>query len=98
MSLRVVFRRAAQHELEAAAAWYEDRRRGLGEEFLKEIEEAIERSADHPERHPIVFSDVRRAVLRRFPYAVYFRQRDLALVVLAVFHGRRDPLVWKRRT
>lgn len=97
MSLRVVFRRAAKDELEEAAAWYEDRRRGLGDEFLNEIGEAVERAANHPERHPLVFGDVRRTVLRRFPYAVYFRQRDQALVILAVFHGRRNPLVWKRR-
>jgi len=98
MSLRVVFRRAAKDELEEAAAWYEDRRRGLGVEFLNEIGEAIERAATHPERHPSVCGDVQRTVLRRFPYAIYFRQRNQVLVVLAVFHGRRNPLVWKQRT
>jgi plasmid stabilization system protein ParE len=97
MSLRVVFRRAAKDELEEATAWYEDRRRGLGEEFLNEIGEAIERAATNPERHPLVFGDVRRTELRRFPCAVYFRQREQALVILAVFHARRYPLVWKRR-
>lgn len=97
MSLRVVFRRAAKDDLEEAAAWYEDRRRGLGDEFLNEIGEAIEQAASHPERHPLAFGDVRRTVLRRFPYAVYFRQREQVLVILAVFHGRRNPLIWKRR-
>jgi plasmid stabilization system protein ParE len=97
MSLQVVFRRAAKDELEEAAAWYEDRQRGLGEEFLNELAEAIDRAARHPERHPIALNDVRRAVLRRFPYAVYFRTRDQVLVVLAVFHARRNPLIWKRR-
>lgn len=98
MSLRVVFRRAAKEEFEEAAAWYEDRRRGLGDEFIAEVGEAIDRAASHPERHPLVFADLRRAVLRRFPYSIYFRQRDQALVILAVFHGRRSPLSWKRRT
>lgn len=97
MSQRVVFRRAAKIELEDAAAWYEDRRHGLGDEFLNEVGEAIDRAVNYPERHPLVFGDVRRTVLRRFPYAVYFRQRDQALVILAVFHGRRNPLIWKRR-
>lgn len=98
MSLRIVFRQAAKDELEEAAAWYEDRQRGLGEEFLSEIAEAIDLAALHPERHPFVLQGVQRAVLRRFPYAVYFRRRDQALVILAVFHGRRNPLIWKRRT
>jgi hypothetical protein len=54
---------------------------------LTESGEAIERAASHPERRPLVFSDVRRTVLRRFPFAVCFRQREQALVILAVFHG-----------
>jgi plasmid stabilization system protein ParE len=67
MSRRVVFRRAAKDELEEAAAWHEDRRRGLGEEFLNEIIEAIDRAATHPERHPVVFDDVRRLYCGAFP-------------------------------
>jgi plasmid stabilization system protein ParE len=98
MSLRIVFKGAAKDELEEAAAWYNDHQRGLGEEFLNEAAEAIDRAAHHPERHPFIFRDVRRTVLRRFPYAIYFRQRDDSLVILAVFHGRRNPLVWKRRS
>jgi len=72
MSLRVVFRRAAKSEFEDAAAWYQERRRGLGEEFAAEIGEAIERASEYPLRYPLVFGDVRRAVSRRFPFAVYF--------------------------
>jgi plasmid stabilization system protein ParE len=97
MSLQVVFRRAAKDEFESAAAWYEERRSGLGEEFVAEIGDAIDRAAKHPERYPLVFDDVRRAVSRRFPFAVYFRLRHDKLVVLAVFHGRRDPRIWQRR-
>jgi plasmid stabilization system protein ParE len=97
MSLRVVFRRAAKDEFEEAAAWYEDRRRGLGEQFVSEIGEAIEKAAERPNQYPVVFGDVRRTVSRRFPFAVYFRVRGDSLVVLAVFHGRRDPAIWKRR-
>ena len=98
MSLRVLFRRAARIEFEDAAAWYEDRRRGLGEQFISEIGEAVEKAAERPKQYPVVFGDVRRTVCRRFPFAVYFRVRGDALVVLAVFHGRRDPAIWKRRT
>lgn len=98
MSLRVVFRRATQDELETAVAWYDEQRRGLGEEFLTELGDAIEKAANSPERYPVVFESVRRTVLRRFPYAIYYLQRQDMLVVLAVFHGRRNPMIWKRRT
>ncbi len=97
MTLRVVFRRAAASEFERAALWYDEQRPGLGEEFVLEIDEALARAAETPHRHPLVFRDVRRAVARRFPFAVYFRVRSDTLVVLAVFHGRRDPIIWQRR-
>lgn len=98
MTHRVVFRRAAKEELEAAAAWYDGQRRGLGEEFLTEVSQALNRVDEHPRQYPVVLEGIRRAVLRRFPYAIYFRERKDLLVVLAVFHGRRNPLVWRRRT
>lgn len=97
MSLRVVFRTPAQLEFEKAAIWYNDQRQGLGEEFLQEIDDVLSRAAAHPERYPIVAGDVRKAVARRFPYSVFFRTRADTLVVLAVFHGRRDPEIWRRR-
>ena len=97
MTLRVVFRRAAKGELEDAAVWSDEERPGLGEEFIREIDDAVARAAAAPQRCPVVFGDIRRAVARRFPFAVYFRVRSDALVVLAVFHGRRDPAIWQRR-
>ena len=97
MTLRIVFRRAAKNEFEDAAVWYDEQRGGLGEEFAIDIGQAIARAAAAPERYPIVFSDIRRAVARRFPFSVYFRVRSATLVVLAVFHGRRNPAIWQRR-
>jgi len=97
MTLRIVFRRAAKSEFEDAAVWYEAQRPGLGEEFTIEIEQALTRAAAAPERYPVVFGDVRRTVARRFPFSVYFRTRTDAMVVIAVFHGRRNPVIWQRR-
>ena len=97
MTLRIVFRRAAKIEFEDASAWYDEKRLGLGEEFIVEIEQAIAMAASAPQRYPVVFGDVRRTVARRFPFSIYFRVRNDALVVLAVFHGRRNPAVWQRR-
>jgi plasmid stabilization system protein ParE len=97
MTLRIVFRRAAKSEFEDAAVWYDEQRFGLGEEFIVEIEQAIANAAAAPQRYPVVFGDIRRAVARRFPFSVYFRVRSDAMVVLAVFHGRRNPAIWQRR-
>ena len=97
MTLRIVFRRAAKIEFEDAAVWYDEQRLGLGEEFIIEIEQAVANAAAAPQRYPVVFGDIRRTVARRFPYSVYFRVRSNELVVLAVFHGRRNPTIWQRR-
>ena len=97
MTLRVVFRRAAKSEFEDAAVRYDEQRTGLGEEFVVEMEQAITRAATAPERHPVVYGDIRRTVARRFPYSAYFRVRGDSMVVLAIFHGRRDPAIWQRR-
>lgn len=97
MTLRIVFRRAANSEFEDAAVWYNEQRIGLGEVFIVEIEEAVANAAVSPQRYPVVFGDIRRTVARRFPFSVYFRVRPNELVVLAVFHGRRNPTIWQRR-
>ena len=97
MTLRVVFRRAAKQEFDGAADRYDERRPGLGEEFIVEIDQAVAKAAAAPERYPIAFGDVRRAVARRFPFSVYFRVRRNSMVVLSVFHGRRNPDIWQRR-
>ena len=97
MTLHVVFRAEARREFIEAVAWYEAQRDGLGAEFLNEIERCIASAAEHPELYASVRADIRRVVARRFPYAVYYRQRDNRIVVLAVFHGRRHPRIWQAR-
>lgn len=96
MSFRLVFRQAARVEFEDAATWYESERRGLGEVFA-EISRVLESVVDNPTRYPFALGDIRRTTARRFPFAIYFRLRGDAVVVLAVFHGKRDPTIWQRR-
>ena len=97
MTLRVVFRRAARAEFESAALWYEERQPGLGLQFISEIDRAVMQAAEAPDRYPIKHADIRCVWARRFPYSVFFRPETGRIVVLAVFHARRNPLVWQRR-
>ena len=94
---RIVYRRSAANDLDEAVSWYEAQRPGLGAEFLSAIEAAIGQLHETPEKFPVVHGDVRRVRARRFPYSIYFRVRTAQVVVVAVFHARRDPSVWKRR-
>lgn len=97
MTRRVVFRRAARAEFDAAAFWYEDRKPGLGAQFVSEIDHAVTLASTHPERCPVQHDNIRCVRARRFPYAVFFRPEENRIVVLAVFHARRDPTVWQVR-
>ena len=97
MTYRVVFRRAAQREIDDAALWYEERRVGLGAEFAAEVDRAVDSIAQNPSRFPIMHRDLRCIRVRRFPYSVFFRVESARVVILAVFHVRRSPLIWQGR-
>lgn len=98
MTSGVIFLRTARREFNAAARWYEQQRTGLGIRFVDEATHAIQRAVQHPERYPVVYRDVRCVRLRRFPYSVFYRIALHGVVVLAVFHARRDPSDWQGRT
>jgi len=95
--LRVRLRPEACAEIAHARDWYEARRAALGDEFVAEVDALLSKVAEHPAAYPRVRRAVRRAVLRRFPYAVYFRVIEEAVVVLAVVHGHRHPRVGRSR-
>src|SRR5688572_4458601 len=98
MTLRVFFRKAARLEYEEAAIWYESQKPALGAQFVVEIEHALTKACEAPQRFPKMLHDVRATRVQRFPYSVFFRVRADRLIVLAVFHARRDPRVWRERT
>ena len=97
MSLPVVFHRAASAEFIEASVWYEAKRMGLALEFMTEIERCLSLASKQPLQFAIVREDIRRNVANRFPYNVYFRAEKHRIVVLAVFHGSRDPSIWQAR-
>ena len=97
MSLQITFHRAASAEIVEASAWYENKRLGLALEFMVEIDRCVSLASEQPLQFPIVRENIRRVVANRFPYCVYFRAEQQRIVVLAVFHGSRDPATWLAR-
>jgi plasmid stabilization system protein ParE len=95
--VNVVVRPAAAAELAEAHLWYESQQQGLGDAFVDAVAEVLETISEHPRRYRVVHRDVRRANLRRFPYGVHYRIVESAVVVIACFHGSRDPGRWRRR-
>ena len=97
MSLPVATRPAAAAEIDAAYRWYEKKREGLGSEFLEAVDKMVNAIAENPERFPTIRKDIRRALLRRFPYSIFYRVVSGHVVVIACFHGKRNPRVWRLR-
>lgn len=98
MKRSVRLREEAGRDLHAAAVWYQEQRRGLGHEFLDEVLSIFESVADRPLTYMLVYRRTRRALVRRFPFGVYFRVEHSEVPVVAVIHGSRHPRHWKNRS
>jgi len=71
--------------------WYEVKTQGLGEEFLRMFYACVSEIPRNPLLYPKVYSEFRRRLLRRFPYAIYFMIKNDQIVVFGLFHCARDP-------
>lgn len=92
-----VFRPAAAADVEDAFLWYESQGSGLGDEFLEEMTLVLDVIAEHPDRFPVVHRETRRALLHRFPYALFYRITGEGIIIVACMHGKRNPDHWQIR-
>lgn len=97
MSLPLVVEPEAAAEIEEAVQWYEGRSVGLGLELARLVRATFSVIERTPLQFPEVERGIRRAVMRRFPYAVYFIVDPDRIAVIAIFHHRRDPARWQSR-
>ena len=88
---------AAARDAEAAAQWYNRERTGLGRRFLAEVKRVSKRIREAPLQLPLVDEGVRRALLRTFPYAIFFSTDANVIVVVAIVHLHRRPDSWRDR-
>jgi plasmid stabilization system protein ParE len=93
----LVFRPEAEDEISGTVIWYEERGKGLGAEFLRTFEATLSAIEKNPLQYAIVDGEIRRAVLRRFPYSIMYVVSESELLIIACFHARRDPQVWRER-
>lgn len=98
MTLPVRLRSEAEQDVEEATHWYEGQREGLGQQFLDEVLVVFRAIASQPAMYPMVGRGARRALIRSFPFGIYYRVEEEAIVVVAVMHGSRNPQRWKGRT
>ena len=97
MAAELIVAPEVEQDLVEAYAWYEDRRIGLGEEFLSCVDACIEAIRRTPEMHAPIHEDYRRGLVRRFPYVVLYEYVEGTVTVYGVFHASRDPDKWRQR-
>ena|SRR5436190_12765799 len=98
MTRRFVVRVRAERDIQSAFEWYESQQRGLGDEFLAAVRQSLETVRSFPESASVLYRDVRRAVVSRFPYVIFYVVRPALVSILAVLHQSRDPAIWPRRS
>jgi plasmid stabilization system protein ParE len=98
MAAELLLTPEAELDIAEAYAWYEERRIGLGEDFLGAVDSCLQAVVRQPATRPVVYEGYRRSLVRRFPYAVFYEvQEPSTVIVYAVFHTARDPEKWHLR-
>jgi len=97
VKLPVAWTFEASADLQEARSWYDNIRPDLGDRFALAVEATIEAIADNPLQFPAIHRGRRRAGVRRFPYGIFFDVQKDRIVVIACFHGRRNPRRWQAR-
>jgi plasmid stabilization system protein ParE len=89
---------AAKAEAQDILRWYTDRNLDKASEFSLELDEAVEQIRENPRRFSRLDGNIRRALLRTYPYAVVYRETEHEILILAIAHGKRRPGYWRKRT
>jgi len=97
MNLPVIFRPEAEEDVQEIYQWYESQQPGLGEEFIRILREKLDIVRDHPELFALIYKNVRRIILSKFPYLVFYISTGDQIIVLAILHAFRDPANWPQR-
>ena len=95
--MRLIIRPDAEVDIAQGYDWYESRRDGLGAEFVEEVSSILTAIQAEPLRFPATFRRMRRALVHRFPYGVFFVHNADTIVVVAAMHLAQDPLKVRRR-
>lgn len=85
-------------EVQTAFDWYESQSQGLGFEFMRSADGALQSIRRNPHAYQTVYQQARRVLLRKFPYAFFYIIEENRIILLACFHQKRNEIDWLRRT
>lgn len=87
----------AEQDITQAYAWYEEQEIGLGEEFLRCVDACLQLIQRQSRMFQVVHENYRRAIIRRFPYVIFYEDVENKILIYAVFHCSQDPKKWLSR-
>ncbi len=96
MAFNLIVRLEAEQDLSAGFQWYEGRRTGLGHDFLLQVDAGFRFLERTPLIFPEIYRGIRRHLIKRFPFKIYYLVEETTVVILAVVYGGRDPQ-WIRK-
>lgn len=94
----IIVRREAQLEVQEAFRYYQEITEGLGFEFVRSLDAALQLIKRNPSIYQKIYKETRRVLLRKFPYAVFYIAEEKRIVVIACLHQKRSEVDWLRRT
>ncbi len=94
---KLIIKPLAEEDAKDAAIWYNEKRDGLGDEFLLALEATLNSIQRNPDHFQVIHKGLKRALTVRFPYGVFFTVEDNIIYVLAIVHTSRSPKAWKKR-
>ena len=94
----IEFKSEVYDDIKMAYDWYEQQKIGLGEDFLLMLEDSYSQISKMPKSYQTVYKTVRRKLIRRFPYGIFFVIQDEKIIVIAIMHTKRKPSSWNDRT
>ena len=97
MKYKAIIMPEAENDLKETFSWYEDKRVGLGYDFLLQVDAGLRFIERNPEISPPKYKETRKYIIKRFPYKIIYLVEKERLVVLAVIHGKRSPNLTKKR-
>lgn len=98
MKYHLIIRPEADADIEESYNWYEDQSIGLGNEFLRILDATLISIERNPLAHPLVYKNIRRAVIRRFPHAFFYVLKENRVLITACVHHKRDQKSWQLRS
>lgn len=88
----------AEDDFEKSYEFYATENEKTADNYYKEVDNSLKKIANSPQLYPKVHRNVRKYVIKKFPFIIYYKVTNLVIRIIAIFHASRNPEIWKNRT